>query len=275
MKNKWNHNRGFTLIELLVVIAIIAILAAILFPVFAKAREKARQATCESNLKQIGNAMLMYSEDNDEKLVSAWSGTIWYSEAGTSAYKWMDCIYPYIKATGVFHCPDDPGWNSSSGKFVPASQMAAGYQDHNDYGSYAINSSYWNCQDWRREYGPGNANGNIKLSSLKQPSQTIWVADAQGSFQFDWNGGSIGNPVNPVPTQYCAGAGLAIGENVSQSDNLTDGALQEVHGGPDLSNVLWCDGHVKSMRMSQLITTNTAGNGIGEYGYFTMAGPNQ
>ncbi len=94
--------RGFTLIELLVVIAIIAILAAILFPVFAKAREKARQVTCLSNLKQIGTATMMYVQDYDEHF-PLFGGAIRFP--GTIS--WATAISPYVKNTQVFHCPSD------------------------------------------------------------------------------------------------------------------------------------------------------------------------
>jgi prepilin-type N-terminal cleavage/methylation domain-containing protein/prepilin-type processing-associated H-X9-DG protein len=87
--------RGFTLIELLVVIAIIAILAAILFPVFAQAREKARAISCLSNVKQSGLALYMYVQDYDETTPKLGSGTEWWSQ-----------LYPYVKNTGVFLCPD-------------------------------------------------------------------------------------------------------------------------------------------------------------------------
>src|ERR1700727_1097783 len=91
---------GFTLIELLVVIVIIAILAAILFPVFAKVREKARQTTCLSNMKQLGLALMQYSEDNDEWLClsSHVGGYPYYSKPTANGYQWMDEIYPYVKS---------------------------------------------------------------------------------------------------------------------------------------------------------------------------------
>lgn len=94
---------GFTLIELLVVIAIIAILAAILFPVFAQAREKARQATCLSNMKQFGLAHDMYTQDYDETLVPAIQ---WQEDRSRTRY-WYELIQPYLKNTGVFFCPSD------------------------------------------------------------------------------------------------------------------------------------------------------------------------
>ena len=102
------RGRGFTLIELLVVIAIIAILAAILFPVFAQAREKARQTGCLSNLKQIGNALTMYVQDYDEILPSPDHATDGPSSLNDP--KWMDRIYPYARNEQLFNCPSD-GFN--------------------------------------------------------------------------------------------------------------------------------------------------------------------
>ncbi len=98
------HGRGFTLIELLVVIAIIAILAAILFPVFAKARENARKATCQSNLKQFAVGAMMYAQDYDETLCSHTM-----SLTSTEGYPmWFDLFQPYIKNTDVKRCPSAP-----------------------------------------------------------------------------------------------------------------------------------------------------------------------
>jgi prepilin-type N-terminal cleavage/methylation domain-containing protein len=109
---------GFTLIELLVVIAIIAILAAILFPVFASAREKARAITCVSNGRQIGIAVQMYLQDNDETMPifemynTAASG----GAPGTPAHRGVeDEVTPYAKSTGLFHCPDDNGGPDTGG----------------------------------------------------------------------------------------------------------------------------------------------------------------
>jgi prepilin-type N-terminal cleavage/methylation domain-containing protein/prepilin-type processing-associated H-X9-DG protein len=106
-----NRRRGFTLIELLVVIAIIAILAAILFPVFAQAREAARRTACVSNCKQIGTALNMYAEDYDENLpgmpFSTRTGNPYYA-VGWSYGAWVPMVQPYIKNAGIFHCPSAP-----------------------------------------------------------------------------------------------------------------------------------------------------------------------
>jgi len=106
---------GFTLIELLVVIAIIAILAAILFPVFAQAREKARQTSCLSNEKQIGTAVKMYIQDYDEQNMFHWYGPIPVSPSGPFIslpggvfQTWMEVVNPYVKNAQVWMCPSAP-----------------------------------------------------------------------------------------------------------------------------------------------------------------------
>ncbi|MCW3058737.1 MAG: LmbE family protein [Capsulimonas sp.] len=123
---------GFTLIELLVVIAIIAILAAILFPVFAKAREKARQISCASNLRQLGLAAMQYVQDNDEILpgssysnggAGATGGWMYYQTySATPAQDQFDpalgSLYPYVKSMGVYVCPDDSGGRLSRDSYA-------------------------------------------------------------------------------------------------------------------------------------------------------------
>jgi len=137
------RSRGFTLIELLVVIAIIAILAAILFPVFARAREAARKSTCQSNLKQIATGMLMYAQDYDEKFMAgkpncshgpfdSWSqpgmGT---DDFHMQAFIFAIHVQPYIKNIGVFKCPSVPDGNFKdwfSGGAASNVMRAAGFR---------------------------------------------------------------------------------------------------------------------------------------------------
>lgn len=103
------HRRGFTLIELLVVIAIIAILAAILFPVFARAREKARQSSCASNMRQIAMALLMYRSDHDETQPESSPDTdLSQLDSCDYTYTWRACILPYVKNRQIFICPTAP-----------------------------------------------------------------------------------------------------------------------------------------------------------------------
>lgn len=124
--------RGFTLIELLVVIAIIAILAAILFPVFARAREKARQASCSSNCKQIGLGILMYCQDYDEKFGNlGWCNLPW-------GYRWPDMIYPYVKNSQLFVCPSANEQACCSGKDVPIHHYGFNIWNYRANGWYTV-----------------------------------------------------------------------------------------------------------------------------------------
>src|SRR6476620_9125827 len=97
---------AFTLIELLVVIAIIALLAAILFPVFARAREQARRTSCQSNMKQVGMGLLQYAGDNDETLPSGTKGVGYVGNGSQRGVGWAGQIFTYVKSAQVYVCPN-------------------------------------------------------------------------------------------------------------------------------------------------------------------------
>jgi len=170
---KPRSQKGFTLIELLVVIAIIAILAAILFPVFAKAREKARQASCQSNQKQMGLALRMYGSDFDERNVPVAQPRTGLPGNG---YWWMVLIDPYMKNLGILQCPsyrcsyngigqwtgagycgDTPGGTSTCDQ-PPRARFVGGY---------GINCG-----------GAGVGPGDAKDSQIPAPAETVHVAES-------------------------------------------------------------------------------------------------
>ena len=211
LKSRRNNSaRAFTLIELLVVIAIIAILAAILFPVFAQAREKARQASCLSNLKQIGNATMMYVQDYDETYYShrincnasggtsaadvcpgytqdgTYNGTViepyktlFNTATDTNAAKrfyWIFLLQPYTKNYGVFKCPSAPGaFVPGDGKVGPACTAAGcsgyGYGGQNSYGH---NDFYMSPA---APFGGGGTAASVTNAGVPRPSSTILVTD--------------------------------------------------------------------------------------------------
>src|SRR5688500_10153696 len=147
--------KGFTLIELLVVIAIIAILAAILFPVFAQAREKARAAACLSNTKQMGLAIQMYAQDYDETLIPFWCTLGAYSgQAGSQRMTMYILAQPYIKNYGIFRCPSghqnltvmDP----SAPGGTRALQISYSYNSLRDSSIVYTNpAAYYGACEWR------------------------------------------------------------------------------------------------------------------------------
>jgi prepilin-type N-terminal cleavage/methylation domain-containing protein/prepilin-type processing-associated H-X9-DG protein len=143
---------GFTLIELLVVIAIIAILASILFPVFARARENARRASCTSNLKQISLGFMMYAEDYDGRLPHYAAGGI------------MGLVHTYIKSSQVFKCP------SSNLKWGDSPDMQSYFAT--DYGVPGSYDSPW----WPRSIALNEGSGQL-LSSIPEPSITCLLAE--------------------------------------------------------------------------------------------------
>ncbi len=172
---------GFTLIELLVVIAIIAILAAILFPVFAQAREAARSTSCLSNVKQISLGVMMYIQDYDEKFCPSRYDTVGpqrdqpdrpWSVTRNQHTDWATLIYPYVKNTQIFHCP-------SANEGIDKDNKGAVNSDKTGTTTYAINNRMtgrWGQQLW-------GSHDMVKQSALAFSASTIMIAEtsSQGS----------------------------------------------------------------------------------------------
>ncbi len=165
---KRNGSPAFTLIELLVVIAIIAILAAILFPVFAQAREKARQISCLSNLKQIGLGLVMYNQDYDETMPLAFAGIDPINNGGVNVIPIDSQLKPYIKNDQVWKCPSDSENVADSG--------LGDYWD----GSYAANSTAY-----RRSYGYV---GNIHTVQYEQATGDTSIDGDPNTGMSQWGG---------------------------------------------------------------------------------------
>jgi len=234
--NKLN-TKGFTLIELLVVIAIIAILAAILFPVFAQAREKARQTTCLSNLKQLGTAFQMYISDYDEVMPYA---------CPADYDGWASKILPYASMKNqagtftkshIFKCPSDP-------------KTASWMQQNGHIGrlSYCINSFVSDSPGW-----DSNTDGRLggeTLGAITKPAETILLAEC---FR-DWL------TINYAPRdQVCPPTPAYAGYMAAytyQGTPLTDvdPGIKGYHNGQN--NWVFVDGHAKSMKALQTVAPN-------------------
>ena len=236
-----NMKKAFTLIELLVVIAIIAILAAILFPVFAQAREKARQTNCLSNCKQIGTALQLYVDDYDETMPPMYDITLNARNIDANTYKgypcygnfapldwhnwvivgdswtWMDSIYPYVKNIKMFVCPSYA--QKVSGYFI------SGY-------AYNLYISGIDPEVNLTNLKEGIKCTPVSLSAVKNPSELLFVGEA------------------PILANSIYGSLYLTNHLLNALDNAGSGAVTSFRHNKG-ANFTMCDGHAKYYKRGQ------------------------
>jgi len=177
---------GFTLIELLVVIAIIAILAAVLFPVFAKARQKARQTACLSNSRQIGTAIMSYAQDYDERFPQNWLGRCANPALGDPGYgwDWMETTQPYAKNWPLYTCPSGSWSEMLDGMFIQACALGLNRSGVGRRGGYALNSGRIDpAFPDQIDPGPGGNSTHFskRMAQLKVPAGVIMVTEVEAA----------------------------------------------------------------------------------------------
>ena len=230
---------GFTLIELLVVIAIIAILAAILFPVFAQAREKARSTNCLSNMKEIGTSIMMYTDDYDETYPMSYLDKT--AEGGTFA-EWQDLLYPYIKNYKIFYCPSSPRKYPGNG----TNDQKRTYSDNFNYTSNRVIMQY---------YFAGNKVSAVPMTAVKNPADIYLIWD--GSY-LSLSGTDL--TLCGLYIAYLPGSGSFNGTAYNTThDTAGEGKSDYMNGRHNLGvNMTFADGHAKYLKSSKVWADITA-----------------
>ena len=262
MLSRSRGRSGFTLIELLVVIAIIAILAAILFPVFAQAREKARQSSCMSNLKQVAISLNMYTQDYDEKFPLAHVEGRWENSG------WILAIAPYLKNYGVLRCTSDPldprePWEGESLSYAANSYYTNGTNQFKGVLGMSFDYDGDGRPDPTAWVSPPNSRS---LAGVTRTAETIMVAEKYDADVFQ-NTGWMGNRSGLGATQMIYGMGNFWGPGLIPDGGIPgiparrnganprpypegpNGAVTAKHS--EMSNFAFVDGHVKAMKPIQ------------------------
>ena len=252
--------RAFTLVELLVVIAIIAILAAILFPVFARARENARRTACLSSSKQIGLAYNMYATDYDDRTVRI------HTQPGSIGPVWTDLLQPYIKSSQIYQgCPS----REYAAEWLPSDLSSTSTQSRGkqnvaySYNSlYASGGSSTDGQEATPPVGNPNVDPGLPLAAMPVPAETIVFGDNASNY-IVYSGTKNDITIN-LEAPYDSLSNAPNIRRAGASNNNRSQAFVGQHF--EGANFIFADGHVKWLRISEVVRTNS--NGV--MYYFTV-----